>query len=659
MRRCRAWPTGRSAGSSTMPRKFTAREVRRERRYDGILLDPPKFGRGPEGEVWRLEEISPGLLADCRKLLDAEQPLPRAHRLCGADVGARDRRTGEADARRPRRHGRSRRDGGARGSARAAAADRDLRALGSRSDQRGSRRRPRTARRPPAAAKRRRARQRAGSRCRARRAGAEDQQRHRERQQQQARERAAAAQAGGQRGDHDRERGEARRADQQRQLEPDQHVRRSFDQRRGGSAASSSSGPKVSQWPRPWPARRFLAMPAQGQLVEHAVGPVRLDQPLDRQQGGEQGGNPQAPPPVRSSSARRARPRTGPVSRPAGRRRPAARPRRRSRRRSRAGSGRDHAQRHSCAPSSAERTMAMRPAPRRRAARCAAISASSRARQSASRPLSGSSSSQSGAPLAHTRASAARFAGRSKAGGPAHRRGGRGPSRAIACVEQPSARPEGQRAPSGSRGRAPGARPRAPTRSRSTVPAAGRSSPAARRIRLDLPLPLGPVTSAASPGAELQIQLFEQQPPAAPAGHALRSAAAASPGLLLERVHVLVGEAEMMADLVDQDVRDEARGSSPLGPFVEDRAAEQADHRSAVARGPAALLAHRAARRCRSGRTDPRCPSLEHRIVGELLDRSTTSRDGGGRARAGARARRRPAARSPPRPARGLTRPHR
>ena len=34
--------------------KFTAREVRRGRRYDGIVLDPPKFGRGPEGEVWRL-----------------------------------------------------------------------------------------------------------------------------------------------------------------------------------------------------------------------------------------------------------------------------------------------------------------------------------------------------------------------------------------------------------------------------------------------------------------------------------------------------------------------------------------------------------------------------------------------------------------------------
>jgi len=50
--------------------KFTAREVRRGRRYDGILLDPPKFGRGPEGEVWRLEEDLAPLLADCRQLLD-------------------------------------------------------------------------------------------------------------------------------------------------------------------------------------------------------------------------------------------------------------------------------------------------------------------------------------------------------------------------------------------------------------------------------------------------------------------------------------------------------------------------------------------------------------------------------------------------------------
>jgi len=52
--------------------KFAAREVRRGRRYDGIILDPPKFGRGPEGEVWRLEDGLPPLIADCRKLLDAD-----------------------------------------------------------------------------------------------------------------------------------------------------------------------------------------------------------------------------------------------------------------------------------------------------------------------------------------------------------------------------------------------------------------------------------------------------------------------------------------------------------------------------------------------------------------------------------------------------------
>jgi 23S rRNA (cytosine1962-C5)-methyltransferase len=52
--------------------KFTAREVRRGRHYDGILLDPPKFGRGPEGKVWRLEDGLAPLLADCRKLLDAD-----------------------------------------------------------------------------------------------------------------------------------------------------------------------------------------------------------------------------------------------------------------------------------------------------------------------------------------------------------------------------------------------------------------------------------------------------------------------------------------------------------------------------------------------------------------------------------------------------------
>lgn len=50
--------------------KFTAREVRRERRYDAILLDPPKYGRGPDGERWHLESDLAGLVENCGKLLD-------------------------------------------------------------------------------------------------------------------------------------------------------------------------------------------------------------------------------------------------------------------------------------------------------------------------------------------------------------------------------------------------------------------------------------------------------------------------------------------------------------------------------------------------------------------------------------------------------------
>lgn len=52
--------------------KFAAREIRRERRYDGIMLDPPKFGRGPKKELWQLEEGLPGLIGDCAQLLDSD-----------------------------------------------------------------------------------------------------------------------------------------------------------------------------------------------------------------------------------------------------------------------------------------------------------------------------------------------------------------------------------------------------------------------------------------------------------------------------------------------------------------------------------------------------------------------------------------------------------
>jgi 23S rRNA (cytosine1962-C5)-methyltransferase len=49
--------------------KFAAREARRGRRYDGILLDPPKFGRGPKGEKWELFESLPEMLRLCREIV--------------------------------------------------------------------------------------------------------------------------------------------------------------------------------------------------------------------------------------------------------------------------------------------------------------------------------------------------------------------------------------------------------------------------------------------------------------------------------------------------------------------------------------------------------------------------------------------------------------
>jgi 23S rRNA (cytosine1962-C5)-methyltransferase len=53
--------------------KFTAREVRRGKIYDIILVDPPKFGRGPTGETWDLFKDLAPLLGDCAKLLAPER----------------------------------------------------------------------------------------------------------------------------------------------------------------------------------------------------------------------------------------------------------------------------------------------------------------------------------------------------------------------------------------------------------------------------------------------------------------------------------------------------------------------------------------------------------------------------------------------------------
>lgn len=49
--------------------KFVQREQRRNSLYDGIILDPPKFGRGPKGEVWEFYKFLPDLLDTCRAIL--------------------------------------------------------------------------------------------------------------------------------------------------------------------------------------------------------------------------------------------------------------------------------------------------------------------------------------------------------------------------------------------------------------------------------------------------------------------------------------------------------------------------------------------------------------------------------------------------------------
>jgi 23S rRNA (cytosine1962-C5)-methyltransferase len=83
-------------------RKYVQRELRRGARYDGIILDPPKYGRGPEGEVWRLYDDLADLIAGCAGLLsdDASFLLMNAYSerisglalasLMGDALGGRD-----------------------------------------------------------------------------------------------------------------------------------------------------------------------------------------------------------------------------------------------------------------------------------------------------------------------------------------------------------------------------------------------------------------------------------------------------------------------------------------------------------------------------------------------------------------------------------------
>lgn len=54
--------------------KFLEREIKRGNKYDAVIMDPPKFGRGPKGEVWKIEEMLQKLLSLVQKVL-SDKPL--------------------------------------------------------------------------------------------------------------------------------------------------------------------------------------------------------------------------------------------------------------------------------------------------------------------------------------------------------------------------------------------------------------------------------------------------------------------------------------------------------------------------------------------------------------------------------------------------------
>ena len=54
--------------------KFVEREIRRGNHYDGIIMDPPSYGRGPKGEIWKIEEKIHMLVKLCVQLL-SDKPL--------------------------------------------------------------------------------------------------------------------------------------------------------------------------------------------------------------------------------------------------------------------------------------------------------------------------------------------------------------------------------------------------------------------------------------------------------------------------------------------------------------------------------------------------------------------------------------------------------
>ncbi len=54
--------------------KFIKKETKQDKKYDAIIMDPPSYGKGPKGEVWKIEEGLPELISACREIL-SDKPL--------------------------------------------------------------------------------------------------------------------------------------------------------------------------------------------------------------------------------------------------------------------------------------------------------------------------------------------------------------------------------------------------------------------------------------------------------------------------------------------------------------------------------------------------------------------------------------------------------
>ena len=176
---------------------------------------------------------------------------------------------------------------------------------------------------------------------------------------------------------------------------------------------------------------------------------------------------------------------------------------------------------------------------------------------------------------------------------------------------------------------------------RRPCPRPARSSPAAMRIRLDLPTPFGPVTSSRAARLERERQPLEQHPPAAHAASRRRSASTRHHRRVFQRVHVVVGQAEMMPDLVDHDVaRPGRRDRSPSRPIRRGSRGDRDGCGRAARPNPSTISRRPGGRdRRRSGRADPRSRARRASRRRQFLDEQHDVAEMRGERRAAARER--------------------